>query len=172
MWPALLCVRPIKAQLPLHLRPLPAATSNAHNAATCLACARTWFPSEQPFFHSPLGEWKKVRSLQPPTWYHVPRALGATTRVHRLSEAKEICAYAVLRVVPAWYCARIGRCALTCEQCVSWMWPEVAANAGFCWALPRAAYLIWKFIPARVAVGANFWAKGPKMRAYPRFLGV
>ena len=42
--------------LPLH-RP--------HPAATCLACARTLFPTEQPFFHSPLGEWKKVRSLHP-----------------------------------------------------------------------------------------------------------
>ena len=97
-----------KLLLPNPLRP--------HPAATCLACARTWFPSEQPFFHSPLGEWKKVRSLHPlrDTTY-VTWSYYARVRVHRLSEAKEICVRTVLRVVPAWYHAQIGRCALTCE---------------------------------------------------------
>ena len=103
-----------KLLLPNPLRP--------HPAATCLACARTWFPSEQPFFHSPLGEWKKVRSLHPLRDTTYVRPFGALptyvarsyyARVHRLSEAKEICVRTVLRVVPAWYCARIGRCALT-----------------------------------------------------------
>ena len=51
---ALLCVAPAAAFAP--------ATSNAHvlpNAATCLACARTWFPSEETFFHSPEGGMEK-----------------------------------------------------------------------------------------------------------------
>ena len=43
--PALLCVRLcVGCAAPL-LWPLPAATSNA---ATCLACARTWFPKGEP----------------------------------------------------------------------------------------------------------------------------
>ena len=111
----LLCAAYLLLCVPNPLRPLPAATSNAPNAATCLACARTLFPKEQPFFHSPLGEWKKVRSLHPlrdttyVTWsYYVCACTDWAL-------AKEICAYAVLRVVPAWYHAQIGRCALTCD---------------------------------------------------------
>ena len=93
-------------------------------------------------------------------------------RSYRRREDPRVRAYTVLRVVPAQYRAQIGRCALTwAHREARGKWPEVAANGRFCRQFDLKVQLKCKFIPARVAVGANFWAKGPKMRAIRPLLG-
>ena len=52
------------------------------------------------------------------------------------------------------------------------MWPEVAALARFWLGFDLNVQLNREFIPVRRVVGANFWAKGPKMRAIPSLFGL
>ena len=114
--PMLLCCCLIKAAAAPLLWPLPAATSNAQLCAQCChvprVCAHP-VPYWATLFPFPFRGMEKGTFPPPPTWYHVRNPELLRVCVHRLSKAKEICAYVVLRVVPAWYCAQIGRCALT-----------------------------------------------------------